>query len=629
MYSRWMTRMRPVPHRRRLQSSLGRVATFTRVARFRRRAAHRGHDCLASARQQTVPSPRDVLGLQAGRRLHARRFPPAPRATSSGSTRRPTGCRLDVGGQVHRGQRDARRGHLVRGEPRAARSLPRHRAAAGARPRRQRRRGARAGARGQGGRLDRQRPARERGRDGAARDRARATASRPTTVAEMQAIRDNVILVLLPTHQPGRHEHGRRLVPPQRCARRTRTARCRGCTRSTSATTTTATATCRRRRRREVVNRLLLRGVAAADHVQPAPGHVAAADLRAAVSRSVQPQHRSADHARRRSGRRRDAGPLRARGQGRRHLALRSSRPGTTARSARRSYFHNIIGILTETGHASATPYTYDRRGFPATLSNGVPTLVPSVDLPEPVEGRHAAPARRRRLHAHRLAGRPRRRREIPRAAACTASTRSARGRSRRAGPKRRSPTSFRPRSTTCRPPRSFIETLMRGGVDVHSRDGAVHRGRRSTLSGRHPVVLLTSRSGRLPRTCSSAQHYPDLRAHPGRPADPALRHRRLDARVPDGRRRGSRREAVRRARLHSLTPRLEAMAGVVRDERRPARAGARRADRLISAVHANNSAAARRGGCSAATCLMTSSWTAAPSSATRAAHTRRRRAQR
>ena len=35
-----------------------------------------------------------------------------------------------------------------------------------------------------------------------------------------------------------------------RSARRTRTARCRGCTRSTSATTTTATSTCRRRRRR-------------------------------------------------------------------------------------------------------------------------------------------------------------------------------------------------------------------------------------------------------------------------------------------------------------------------------------------------------------------------------------------
>ena len=33
------------------------------------------------------------------------------------------------------------------------------------------------------------------------------------------------------------------------------------------------------------------------------------------------------------------------------------------------SYFHNIIGILTETGHASATPYTYDPADFPQTLS--------------------------------------------------------------------------------------------------------------------------------------------------------------------------------------------------------------------------------------------------------------------
>ena len=49
----------------------------------------------------------------------------------------------------------------------------------------------------------------------AARAAARAGASRRTRAPEMRAIRDNVILVLLPTHQPGRHGHGRRLVPPQ------------------------------------------------------------------------------------------------------------------------------------------------------------------------------------------------------------------------------------------------------------------------------------------------------------------------------------------------------------------------------------------------------------------------------
>ncbi len=51
------------------------------------------------------------------------------------------------------------------------------------------------------------------------------------------------------------------------------------------------------------------------------------------------------------------------------------------------SYFHNMIGILTETGHATATPYTYDPADFPATLSNGVSTLTPSVTYPHPWPG--------------------------------------------------------------------------------------------------------------------------------------------------------------------------------------------------------------------------------------------------
>ena len=51
------------------------------------------------------------------------------------------------------------------------------------------------------------------------------------------------------------------------------------------------------------------------------------------------------------------------------------------------SYFHNIIGILTETGHVSATPFTYEASRFPPTLSNGVATLVPSVTYPNPWKG--------------------------------------------------------------------------------------------------------------------------------------------------------------------------------------------------------------------------------------------------
>jgi len=43
-------------------------------------------------------------------------------------------------------------------------------------------------------------------------------------------------------------------------------------------------------------------------------------------------------------------------------------------------YFHNMVGILTETGHASATPATYDRKTFPKTFPNTtIPTLEPTT----------------------------------------------------------------------------------------------------------------------------------------------------------------------------------------------------------------------------------------------------------
>ena len=50
-------------------------------------------------------------------------------------------------------------------------------------------------------------------------------------------------------------------------------------------------------------------------------------------------------------------------------------------------YFHNMVGILTETGHASATPAVYDPKAFPRTFSNGVPTLEPTTYYPSPYLG--------------------------------------------------------------------------------------------------------------------------------------------------------------------------------------------------------------------------------------------------
>ena len=50
-------------------------------------------------------------------------------------------------------------------------------------------------------------------------------------------------------------------------------------------------------------------------------------------------------------------------------------------------YFHNMVGILTETAHTSPAPATYDAARFPKAFSNGVPTLEPSTTYPSPWRG--------------------------------------------------------------------------------------------------------------------------------------------------------------------------------------------------------------------------------------------------
>ena len=50
-------------------------------------------------------------------------------------------------------------------------------------------------------------------------------------------------------------------------------------------------------------------------------------------------------------------------------------------------YYHNMIGILTETGHATATPAVYDPNEFPATFPDGRPTLEPTTYYPNPYLG--------------------------------------------------------------------------------------------------------------------------------------------------------------------------------------------------------------------------------------------------
>ena len=50
-------------------------------------------------------------------------------------------------------------------------------------------------------------------------------------------------------------------------------------------------------------------------------------------------------------------------------------------------YFHNMIGILTETSHASPAPAVYDPDKFPPTFGNGESTTAPSAFYPNPYLG--------------------------------------------------------------------------------------------------------------------------------------------------------------------------------------------------------------------------------------------------
>ncbi len=52
-------------------------------------------------------------------------------------------------------------------------------------------------------------------------------------------------------------------------------------------------------------------------------------------------------------------------------------------------YYHNMVGILTETAHATATPADYDPARFPRRFSNGESTLEPSTFYPSPYKGGH------------------------------------------------------------------------------------------------------------------------------------------------------------------------------------------------------------------------------------------------
>ena len=68
-------------------------------------------------------------------------------------------------------------------------------------------------------------------------------------------------------------------------------------------------------------------------------------------------------------------------------------------------YFHNMVGILTETAHATASPARLRRQRFPRTFSTGLSTSEPSIYYPTPYRGGPVDTAQQLRIHGHRLDG--------------------------------------------------------------------------------------------------------------------------------------------------------------------------------------------------------------------------------
>ena len=185
------------------------------------------------------------------------------------------------------------------------------------------------------------------------------------------------------------------------------------------------------------------------------------------------------------------------------------------------AYFHNIVGILTEVSHPSATPYRYERRRIPPVLSNGVSAREPSETYRRPWTGGtlrlrdaveymrsgslavldYAARHRERLLYGIYEMGR----RQI---ALGTAEA---------------------PFAYVLPPGRqhdpavsaAFLDVLMKGGVEVHRARAGFSTTRRSYPAGTH-VLLLAQPFRPFVRDLVEPQRYPDLRDRAtGRPIPP------------------------------------------------------------------------------------------------------------
>jgi Zinc carboxypeptidase len=183
------------------------------------------------------------------------------------------------------------------------------------------------------------------------------------------------------------------------------------------------------------------------------------------------------------------------------------------------AYFHNMIGILTETWHPSATPFTYDSKRFPREFDNGVPVTTPSSNYPNPWMGgtvrladavdymltgslavlQVAAKYREQFLLGIYQIGA----RQVEKGAA-------------------EAPVAYIISPEQHDPPAAalFVETLMRGAVEVHRADGPFSADGTLYPAGTW-VVRMDQPFRPFARDLLEPQRYPDQRSSPGGPPLP------------------------------------------------------------------------------------------------------------
>ncbi|GBD33566.1 hypothetical protein HRbin33_02560 [bacterium HR33] len=183
------------------------------------------------------------------------------------------------------------------------------------------------------------------------------------------------------------------------------------------------------------------------------------------------------------------------------------------------SYFHNMIGILSETTHDTPTPFFYDPDSMPSQFGNGWSTREPSTSYPRPWRGGWI---RFREVLDYMLTGSmavldvaARYREELLYGVYQIAARQIALGATE-------PPIAYVIPLEQHDPPvaSKLVEVLLRGGVEVHRATAPFAVDGRSFSSGSY-VIFMAQPFRPFVKDLLEPQRHPDVRVYPGGPPIP------------------------------------------------------------------------------------------------------------